>query len=96
MSETCFQCTHYSRSCSRCQYPWAGNSETRKSRNTRPILAFLGLYNLASGGALLLASATAGWMWDRHGPASSFVVGAALACAAALVLLLRRAATARR
>ena len=49
-----------------------------------------GLFNLASGGAMLMASVGAGWLWDRHGPASTFVAGAVLAALAAVVLLLRR------
>jgi MFS family permease len=51
-----------------------------------------GLFNLASGGAMLMASVGAGWLWDRHGPASTFVAGAVLAALAAVVLLLRRLA----
>lgn len=46
-----------------------------------------GFFNLVSGVALLLASATAGWLWDRHGAASTFYAGAAF-CALALLVLL--------
>lgn len=43
-----------------------------------------GVFNLASGIALLIASALAGWLWDRWGPGATFVAGAALALAALL------------
>jgi len=46
-----------------------------------------GFFNLLSGLALLLASAVAGWLWDRHGAASTFYGGAVM-CALALVGLL--------
>lgn len=45
-----------------------------------------GLFNLLSGAALLLASAIAGWLWDRHGPAAAFWFGAAAAFAATLAV----------
>ena len=32
-----------------------------------------GVFNLVSGLALLLASTTAGWLWQRIGPAGSFL-----------------------
>ena len=38
-----------------------------------------GVFNLVSGLALLLASATAGWLWERVGPAGSFLAGAGFA-----------------
>jgi MFS family permease len=38
-----------------------------------------GLFNLASGAALLMASALAGLLWDRCGPAYTFGTGAAFA-----------------
>lgn len=47
-----------------------------------------GFFNLMSGMALLLASALAGWLWDRYGAPATFVTGAALSGAALLVLLL--------
>jgi MFS family permease len=50
-----------------------------------------GLFNLVSGLCLLLASVLAGWLWDRHGAASTFYTGAALAAAAAVLLLTRGA-----
>lgn len=48
-----------------------------------------GLFNLASGAALLLASLLAGWLWQSLGAASTFLAGAAF-CVAALVLLAAR------
>ena len=48
-----------------------------------------GLFNLASGAAMLLASLLAGWLWQSLGPASTFVAGAGF-CVAALALLARR------
>jgi MFS family permease len=41
-----------------------------------------GVFNLASGIALVAASTAAGWLWDYYGPAATFYVGAALAFAA--------------
>jgi MFS family permease len=38
-----------------------------------------GLFNLASGGALLVSSALAGLLWERYGPAFTFGAGAAFA-----------------
>jgi MFS family permease len=46
-----------------------------------------GVFNLASGVALLLASGGAGWLWERHGPAATFGTGAVLALGAALATL---------
>jgi MFS family permease len=45
-----------------------------------------GLFNLASGAALLVASVAAGLIWDRFGPASTFLTGAGFAGAALLLL----------
>jgi MFS family permease len=45
-----------------------------------------GMFNLASGIALLVASGLAGWLWDRFGAAATFGSGAAL-CAVCLLLL---------
>ena len=39
-----------------------------------------GLFNLVSGLCLLLASVLAGWMWDRHGSASTFASPARWRC----------------
>jgi MFS family permease len=37
-----------------------------------------GVFNLASGVRMLLASAIAGWLWDRFGTSTTFLTGAAL------------------
>lgn len=41
-----------------------------------------GMFNLMSGACLLVASALAGWTWDRLGAGTTFGVGAAIATAA--------------
>ncbi len=46
-----------------------------------------GLFNLASGGALLLASVLAGWLWDHAGAAATFTAGAVFAALAAAGIL---------
>jgi MFS family permease len=46
-----------------------------------------GVFNLASGAGLLLASGIAGWLWDRHGPAASFWAGAGVALLATATTL---------
>ena len=48
-----------------------------------------GFFNLASGVAMLIASAIAGLLWDRFGAASTFYTGAAFACFTLLGLLRR-------
>jgi MFS family permease len=48
-----------------------------------------GVFNLASGVALLVASALAGWLWDAYGPSFTFWCGAAFA-ALSLAGLARR------
>ena len=48
-----------------------------------------GMFNLMSGLAMLVASGLAGWLWDRHGPSSTFYAGAVF-CALALGLLMIR------
>jgi MFS family permease len=45
-----------------------------------------GVFNLASGIALLVASGLAGWLWDRMGAASTFIAGAAISALALAVL----------
>jgi len=50
-----------------------------------------GVFNLACGIALLLASVLAGFLWEAYGPAATFLIGAALATLA-LALTLRREA----
>lgn len=46
-----------------------------------------GIFNLVSGGALLLASVIAGLLWNRFGPSATFFAGAAFAAVAAAGLL---------
>jgi MFS family permease len=43
-----------------------------------------GIFNLASGGALVLASVVAGSLWERVGPPATFLAGALFAALAAL------------
>lgn len=45
-----------------------------------------GLFNLATGLAMLAASVTAGLLWDGIGPAATFLAGAGFAAAAAVAL----------
>jgi len=56
-----------------------------------------GIFNLVSGGALLLASVIAGALWSAAGPSATFLAGAGFAAAAAigLVTLRRRASEPR-
>ncbi len=49
-----------------------------------------GFFNLISGVALLIASALAGWLWDVHGPATTFIAGAVFSFAAWVMLMLYR------
>jgi MFS family permease len=46
-----------------------------------------GIFNLISGGALLLASVVAGAVWSAVGPAATFIMGAAFATAAGVGLI---------
>jgi len=46
-----------------------------------------GMFNLVSGGALLLASVIAGSLWSAIGPSATFLAGAAFAAVAAIGLL---------
>ena len=46
----------------------------------------LGLFNMATGLAVLPGSAMAGWLWDRYGAPAAFWFGAALATIAFLML----------
>ncbi|KIH82479.1 MFS transporter [Pseudomonas batumici] len=48
-----------------------------------------GVFNLVSGGALLLASVIAGWLWQVHGAAATFYAGAAFSAAALILLCVR-------
>jgi MFS family permease len=54
-----------------------------------------GLFNLVSGGALLLASVLAGALWSVYGPVATFLTGAGFALLAALGLLARGALRSR-
>ena len=47
-----------------------------------------GIFNLASGVALLIASALAGWLWQSIGPAATFFAGAAITAVAWIALTL--------
>lgn len=49
-----------------------------------------GLFNLATGVALLLASLLAGLLWDKAGPQATFLAGGGFAALALLLLLVRR------
>jgi len=51
-----------------------------------------GLFNLVSGGALLLANLIAGALWSVFGATATFAVGAAFAAVAAIGVSARRAA----
>lgn len=44
-----------------------------------------GLFNLATGLAMLAASVVAGVLWDRFGPTATFIAGAAFALSAGLI-----------
>ena len=46
-----------------------------------------GMFNLVSGGALLVASGAAGGLWEAFGPASAFWAGAVVAAVATLLAL---------
>jgi MFS family permease len=53
-----------------------------------------GIFNLVSGGALLLASVIAGALWSAYGASATFLAGAAFAAVATVGLLARRPQTA--
>ena len=48
----------------------------------------LGLYNTVAGLMVLVASITAGFLWDRVSPAAPFIYGASTAALAAVLLLI--------
>jgi MFS family permease len=50
-----------------------------------------GIFNLVSGGALLLASVIAGTLWSAFGASATFLAGAGFAAVAMIGLLVRRA-----
>lgn len=47
-----------------------------------------GLFNLLTGGALLIASVLAGWLWSAFGPTATFVAGAAFSASGILIMTL--------
>ena len=47
-----------------------------------------GIFNLVSGGALLLASVIAGSLWSSFGASATFLAGAAFATVATIGLLI--------
>lgn len=49
-----------------------------------------GIFNLATGITLLIASLLAGWLWEAAGPAATFTAGAAFATVAAALLAAKR------
>jgi MFS family permease len=49
-----------------------------------------GLFNLGSGLAMLVASVLAGFLWDRLGAPATFYAGAAFACIAMLLFVVRK------
>jgi MFS family permease len=49
-----------------------------------------GMFNLASGLALLVASAVAGWLWDTWGGGTTFIAGAVFSAIALAGLAWRR------
>jgi MFS family permease len=53
-----------------------------------------GLFNLVTGGTLLLSSVLAGFLWEHYGPAVTFLAGAAFSTIALIGLLARRPASA--
>lgn len=52
-----------------------------------------GIFNLASGLAMLIASVLAGWLWDQHGPAFTFYAGALFSGLAVMGLAVYRRKT---
>jgi MFS family permease len=49
-----------------------------------------GVFNLVTGGALLLASVLAGFLWTAYGPAAAFLGGAIFSTIALIGLLAHR------
>jgi MFS family permease len=48
-----------------------------------------GVFNLASGIAMLIASFLAGWLWDQYRPQATFYAGAGFTTVALLGLMIR-------
>ena len=55
-----------------------------------------GIFNLATGVTTLAASVVAGLLWDQLGSSATFIAGGGFAAVTALLLILRRAISARR
>jgi MFS family permease len=51
-----------------------------------------GVFNLASGVGMLIASFLAGWLWDQYGPMATFFAGAGFTAVALTGLMIRRPA----
>jgi MFS family permease len=47
----------------------------------------LGMFNLITGAALLVASVLAGWLWTVFGPAATFIAGGTFAGIALIGML---------
>ena len=54
-----------------------------------------GLFNLVSGGALLIASVLAGWLWQSFGATSTFLAGAVFSGLAVLIMFVAVKAVAK-
>lgn len=54
-----------------------------------------GVFNFASGIAMLIASFLAGWLWDQYGPQATFYAGAGFTTVALFGLIIRRPADRR-
>jgi hypothetical protein len=52
-------------------------------------------YHLLTGGALLIASVLAGWLWQAYWPAATFGAGAAFEAVAATIMAVRMLAVSR-
>ena len=70
---------------------FVGDLVPREARGTA-----MGIFQGVAGGAALVASVTAGVLWDTVGHAAPFAVGAVLALAAAILLAVLSAAGALR
>jgi MFS family permease len=55
-----------------------------------------GVFNLASGIAMLIASFLAGWLWDQYGPQSTFYAGAGFTTVALICLMIGHPAGSRK
>ena len=48
-----------------------------------------GLFNLVTGGTLLIASVLAGWLWHNFGPTATFIAGSVFSAFAAFIMAMR-------